>query len=95
MSMIRPSRARFLIEAHPEPLALSLPLPAEDPFELYRRIALPTRPSFLLESGKGGDAVARYSFMGSDPYLVLSGKDQQYELRARDRTTVKNGDPFA
>ena len=95
MSMIRPSRARFLIEAHPEPLALSLPPPAEDLFELYRRIVLPNRPSFLLESGKGGDAVARYSFMGSDPYLVLSGKDHRYELRARDRTTVKDGDPFA
>lgn len=93
--MIRPSRARFLIEAHPEPLALSLPQPAEDAFELYRRIALPNRPSFLLESGKGGDVVARYSFMGTDPYLVLSGKGRQYELRARDRTTAQEGDPFA
>src|SRR5436309_1251197 len=95
MSMIRPSRARFLIEAHPEPLALSLPPPAEDLFELYRRIVLPNRPSFLLESGKGGDAVARYSFMGSDPYLVLSGKDDHYELRTGDVSTVKQGDPFA
>ena len=93
--MIRPSRARFLIAERPEPLVLSLPLPGTDAYELYRRIAVPGRPSFLLESGKGGDAVARYSFMGSDPYLVLSGKDQQYELRARDRTTAKEGDPFA
>jgi len=92
--MIRPSRARFLIEKHPEPLAISLPLPTEDVFELYRRIALPTRPSFLLESGKGGDAVARYSFMGSDPYLVFSGKDHRYELRTHDRTIMKDGDPF-
>jgi len=93
--MIRPSRARFLIEAHPEPLALSLPQPASDAFDLYRRIALPNRPSFLLESGKGNDAEARYSFMGTDPYLVLSGRDRQYQLRTRDRTTVHEGDPFA
>ncbi|MGH7164113.1 MAG: chorismate-binding protein, partial [Nitrospiraceae bacterium] len=92
--MIRPSRARFLIAECPEPLMLSLPLPGTDACELYRRIAIPGRPSFLLESGKGGEAIARYSFLGSDPYLVLSGKDDRYELRSRDGTTLKEGDPF-
>jgi para-aminobenzoate synthetase component 1 len=92
--MIRPSRARFLIEAEPEPLALSLPLPTGDVFELYRRIALPGRPSFLLESGKGSQAIARYSFLGSDPYLMVTGKDGRCELRGRDRTTLHEQDPF-
>ena len=94
MSMIRPSRARFLIEAHPEPLALSLPPPAEDLFELYRRIVLPNRPSFLLESGKGGDAVALLvDALGRLPdagarqvadrlraVLVAAGRDDAVEL---------------
>lgn len=92
--MIRPSRARFLIEERPEPLVLSLALANGNPFELYQRIVKPGRPSFLLESGKGGDAIARYSFMGSDPYLVLSGKDDRYELQTRDRTVVQEGEPF-
>ncbi|MGH7164181.1 MAG: chorismate-binding protein, partial [Nitrospiraceae bacterium] len=92
--MIRPSRARFLIAERPEPLVLSLPLPGTDACELYRRIAVPGRPSFLLESGKGGEAIARYSFLGSDPYLVLSGKDDRYELRSQNGTTLKEGDPF-
>lgn len=92
--MIRPSRARFLIEERPEPLALSLPLPAVDPVELYSRIAQPGRPSFLLESGKGGDAIAQYSFLGSDPYLVLTGKGTGFELRTRDRTTASEGSPW-
>jgi aminodeoxychorismate synthase component I len=92
--MIRPSRARFLIEQQPEPLALSLPWPATDAFELYRRLAHPRRPSFLLESGKGGGGVARYSFIGSDPYLVFAGKGGRYELRTHDRTTTHHGDPF-
>lgn len=92
--MIRPSRARFLIEERPEPLVLSLPLPQADVYELYRRMAIPGRPSFLLESGKGGDAIARYSFLGSDPYLILSGKADRYELAAPDRTVVKAGEPF-
>jgi anthranilate/para-aminobenzoate synthase component I len=93
--MIRPSRARFLIEQQPEPLALTLPLPEADAFTLYRRIRQPGRPSFLLESGKGTEAIGRYSFLGSDPYLVLAGKDHRYELRARDRATVHEGDPFS
>ncbi|MBI4402440.1 MAG: anthranilate synthase component I family protein [Nitrospirae bacterium] len=92
--MIRPSRARFLIEERPEPLVLSLAPPDGNPFELYRRIVKPGRPSFLLESGKGVDAIARYSFMGSEPYLMLSGKDDRYELRTRDRTVVREGEPF-
>lgn len=92
--MIRPSRARFLIAEQPEPLALSLPRPEADAFELYRRIAVPGRPSFLLESGKGSESIARYSFIGSDPYLVISGKGRRYELRTRDQTVVKDGSPF-
>ncbi len=92
--MIRPSRARFLIEKRPQPLVLSIPQPVGDAYELYRRIGLPNRPSFLLESGKGRELVARYSFMGSDPYLVLSGKDDHYELRTGEVSIVKQGNPF-
>ena len=94
LKMIRPSRARFLMAAQPQPLIMSLPQPEADVFELYRRIAAPGRPSFLLESGKGGGAVARWSFFGSDPYLELSGKGARYELRTRDGSTVHKGDPF-
>jgi len=80
--------------AQPQPLILSVPQPETDVFELYRRIASPGRPSFLLESGKGGSGVARWSFFGSDPYLELSGKGMRYELRTRDGSTVHKGDPF-
>src|SRR5437867_1448908 len=93
-TMIRPSRARFLIEKRPQPLVLSIPQPEGDVYDLYRRIVLPNRPSFLLESGKGSESVARYSFMGSDPYLVLSGKDNHYELRTGEVSIAKQGDPF-
>jgi aminodeoxychorismate synthase component I len=93
--MLRPSRAQFLNEERPGPLVVSAPLPAAEAYDLYRRIATPGRPSFLLESGKGGPAVARYSFLGSDPYLVLTGKEARYELRTRARATVHDGDPFA
>ena len=77
----------------PEPLALSVPLPAANAFELYRRLAA-APPSFLLESGGGGARTARYSFLCSDPYLILSGKGDSYQLRTRESIETGVGDPF-
>lgn len=92
--MIRPSRARFLMAERPEPLVASLPLPEPDPLALARRIALPGRPWFLLESGKGAEGGARYSFFGSDPYLVVSGKDGRHTQQTRDRSVAHDSSPF-
>ncbi|WP_447986040.1 anthranilate synthase component I family protein [Nitrospira sp. Nam74] len=92
--MIIPSRTQFLDQANPRPLVLSVPAVAGDPYELYRRLQVPGYPSFLLESGKGNDTIARYSFMGCTPYLVLSGNKQTYELRTRDGITVHAGSPW-
>ena len=76
------------------PLVHSKPLLGQDPFELYQRIASPLRSSFLLESGKGQPEIARYSFMASDPYLVLSATGNQYETRVRDTVTRELGNPL-
>lgn len=89
-----PTSAHFLEDREPAPLVISRPLPCRNTFELYRRILVPGRPSFLLESGKGAPAVARYSFLGSDPYLVLSGKGNAYTLSTVDGTTTRHGDPY-
>lgn len=82
------------MEEHPEPLVLSLPCPRADVYDLYQRIALPGRPGFLLESGLSGSARARYSFFGSDPYLVFSGRGSRYSLQQRDHREEQEGDPF-
>ncbi|MFC1590751.1 anthranilate synthase component I family protein [Candidatus Omnitrophota bacterium] len=37
--------------------------------------------SFFLESVEGGERIARYSFLGSDPSLVLSTKGKRVQLR--------------
>ena len=45
----------------------------ETPVSAFKRIA--HRPNaFLLESVEGGERLARYSFLGSDPHLVLRSK---------------------
>lgn len=76
------------------PLVHSKPFLGNNPFELYQRIASHASPSFLLESGKGESHLARYSFLGSDPYLMFSGTGNTYEIRRQDSVTRKTGDPL-
>ena len=42
----------------------------ETPVSAYLKVAKPPY-SFLLESVEGGEQLARYSFIGTDPYLVV------------------------
>ncbi len=84
----------FVNETSLFPLIHSKPFLGRNPFELYQRIASPTNPSFLLESGKGGADLARYSFMASDPYLVFSGTGQTYETQTQNSPTRGTGDPL-
>jgi anthranilate synthase component I len=43
----------------------------ETPVSAFLKISHDEPNSFLLESVEGGERLARYSFMGTDPYLVL------------------------
>lgn len=53
------------------------------PVSAFLKIAEDSDHAFLLESVEGGERVARYSFLGKDPFLVL---------RARgDRTVIQRG----
>ena len=64
------------------------------PFELYRLIASPAQPSFLLDSGKRTDSGSRFSFLGSNPYSLLTGRQGQAALRTREGKTYYSEDPF-
>ncbi|MBN1526774.1 MAG: anthranilate synthase component I [Candidatus Omnitrophica bacterium] len=52
--------------------------------------------SFLLESVEGGERIARYSFLGSNPSLVFSSKGDKVELREGrvSRHFIAKGDPL-
>ncbi|HSS22353.1 MAG TPA: anthranilate synthase component I family protein [Pyrinomonadaceae bacterium] len=63
-----------------------------DPLDAYVRIAGSARQSFLFESVEGGEAVAKYSFLGADPYMVVRGEgnqtiiEKQGSIETRDET---------
>ena len=68
--MTRFSQPTFL-QGPPRPLVLSMPSRGERPLDLYEKIASPSQPSFLLESGKPQRGVPCYSFLGSGPSSIL------------------------
>lgn len=69
----------------------------ETPVSAYRKIAR-GKYSFLLESVEGGERLARYSFLGTDPFLVFKskGRDVQIIQRMRaDKVALEQGqDPL-
>lgn len=64
------------------------------PFELYRLIASPSQPSFLLDSGKRTDGGRHYSFLGSNPFSVLTGQQGRTVLRTQEGHESISPDPF-
>ncbi len=65
------------------PLCSDLLADVETPVSAYCKTALGPY-SFLLESVAGGEHIARYSFIGLDPYLVLTHRGETATLRHLD-----------
>ena len=62
------------------PLWREIPADLETPVSAYLKLAR-GRYGFLLESVEGGERLARYSFVGTDPYMVLRVRDGVAERR--------------
>src|SRR5688500_18163368 len=56
------------------------------PVGAFMRIAGDSRYAFLLESVEGGERIARYSFLGADPEMIVRGQGLQTYVE-------KNGQP--
>ena len=66
------------------------PLSASQCFEIFR-----DRPfSFFLDSGMGPGKLGRYSFIGSDPFLVLRSRGEEISLIQGELTKSRRGNPF-
>ncbi len=61
------------------------------PVSAYLRLARRARYAFLLESVEGGEQVARYTFLGADPHLILRARGEQVEIWERGRTSRRRG----
>ncbi len=55
----------------------TIPADLFTPVSAYLQIAKSSKHSFLLESVEGGEHLARYSFLGADPFEVVRGRGDQ------------------
>ena len=54
------------------------------------------RYSFLLESATGGEKMARYSFLGTDPFMIFKARGSEVEILRGGKTEKhKSSDPIA
>jgi anthranilate synthase component I len=74
------------------PVARVFPSDTLTPVTLFRRMRQSGAECFLLESVEGGEAIARYTFLGCEPVarLTISGKTAEEE-RGGKRRAVKGG----
>ncbi|MBI3635898.1 MAG: anthranilate synthase component I [Candidatus Rokubacteria bacterium] len=98
MPSLSPSREEFralAAEGNLVPVFAELPADLDTPLSAYLRLR-PGPYSFLLESVEGGEKWARYSFLGTDPLMVLTAKNGRMTLRHADGRTEKlpDGNPL-
>jgi anthranilate synthase component 1 len=63
------------------------------PVSAFLKIAEHSDYAFLFESVEGGEQVARYSFLGKDPFLVLRSRGGK-TIVDRSGVTTESGEPF-
>ena len=97
-AMTSPTREEFLEKARHGnliPVWREVLADMETPVSAFRKIAGSRANSFLLESVEGGERLARYSFLGCDPYLVFRSKGDTATITEGDSTetiTLKAGE---
>jgi anthranilate synthase component 1 len=84
------------------PVVTTLPADLLTPLAVYLKLSRGEPYSFLLESVEGGENLARYSFIGADPRMVLRSKGDKTLIQANDHEEMNDknvvqylGDYFA
>jgi anthranilate synthase component I len=61
------------------------------PVSAFLSVARGERDAFLLESVEGGERIGRYTFLGAQPYLILTARGEQIEIRRGRRVERRSG----
>lgn len=61
-----------------------------DPLDAYVMVAGGSNYSFLFESVEGGEAVAQYSFLAAEPYLIVRGRGELTTLDQQGTRETRN-----
>jgi len=74
------------------PLVRELLADMETPVSVYNKISAGAVNAFLLESVEGGERLARYSFLGMDPFLTFRSCGNTITLTGREEKKIE-GNP--
>ena len=92
--MIKPSKKDFLKSAQNNIIpSLYCEIPYRSPQSLYNLLASPN--SLLLESAKGPEKIARFSFIGFDPSMIFKAKDGIVEIESSENITFQTNKPLS
>ena len=92
--MISPSKKDFLAiikDGKIPPLYEEIPY--SSPSLIYESLA--STNSFLLESVKGPEKIARYSFIGFDPCLIFKTRNSLIEIESSEKNTISSNKPLS
>src|SRR5438105_6592163 len=78
------------------PVVRSVLADLQTPVGAFLRIANGASHAFLLESIEGGERVARYSFLGANPWMIAHGRGHQtiVEKNGEREVRVQNAVEF-
>jgi len=65
----------------------NIPADLLTPLAAYLKLAKNSSYAFLLESVEGGEHLARYSFLGTDPEMIVTGRGRETWVAQRGATT--------
>ncbi len=66
------------------PVAETLAADLLTPLAVYLKLSENAEKSFLLESVEGGENLARFSFIGANPTMILKGNDSEISIKQND-----------
>ena len=68
------------------PVVRSVLADLQTPVGAFMRIARNSQYAFLLESVEGGERIARYSFLGAEPEMIVRGRGLQTFVERKGKT---------
>ncbi|MDQ3258955.1 MAG: hypothetical protein M3R15_34685, partial [Acidobacteriota bacterium] len=75
------------------PVVRRIPADLQTPVGAFLRLRGASRYAFLLESVQGGESLARYTFLGAEPEMIVRGRGRTTYVERDGTTTVHEATP--
>ncbi|OPX90481.1 MAG: Anthranilate synthase component 1 [Pelotomaculum sp. PtaB.Bin104] len=94
--MVEPDRQKYLLLANNYdliPVYSEINVDMDTPISIFKKIS-PEGPAYLLESVEGGENLARYSFIGFNPIIGFTSKENYSRITKSCSSKIISGSPL-